>query len=103
MTVPAADHLADDEFPDDEFPVEVLPTCPQDDYTGDGYCANEIALNAWLMEENGPCEGLPAQDTPAAAIPTRFRGPARNFPYSPQARPHRNRRGSATRRRVRDP
>lgn len=143
MTVPAADHLADDEFPNDEFPVEVLPTCPQDDYTGDGSdwvrelptgwhavatwgtegwnlgsqphqvvahfddealelvfglahylnggviarafgtreardaATDEIALNAWLMEENGPRQGLPAEDTPAAAIPARFRGPYR--------------------------
>lgn len=24
-------------FPDDEFPASVLPTCPEDDHTGDGY------------------------------------------------------------------
>lgn len=38
---------------------------------------DEFALNNWLWLENGPLEGLPPKDTPAASIPARFRGPYR--------------------------
>ncbi|MEU6331461.1 hypothetical protein ABZ851_29920 [Streptomyces sp. NPDC047049] len=41
---------------------------------------DELALGTWLWEENGPREGLPATDTPAAEIPDRFRGPYRPAP-----------------------
>lgn len=38
---------------------------------------DEIALSTWLQVGNGPREGLPARNTPAARIPARFRGPCR--------------------------
>jgi hypothetical protein len=39
---------------------------------------DEIALTTWRWEGNGPREGLPdGEDTPAADIPARFRGPYR--------------------------
>ncbi|WP_431983802.1 hypothetical protein [Streptomyces qinglanensis] len=42
---------------------------------------DEIALSVWQWEENGPALAeLPAEDTPAADIPARFRGPYRPAP-----------------------
>ena len=38
---------------------------------------DELALSTWLQVGNGPREGLPARNTPAAEIPARFRGPYR--------------------------
>nr|WP_024126163.1 hypothetical protein [Streptomyces sp. FR1]AHE38781.1 Hypothetical protein pFRL3_4c [Streptomyces sp. FR1] len=38
---------------------------------------DELALSIWLAVRNGPRQGLPAADTPAADIPARFRGPYR--------------------------